>query len=66
MTRYAGEYLSEFQITRINYDLKYVDDSQMDLSQEFSATWGNDHVRLLTNSQATKSAILDAIDLAGR
>jgi len=40
----------------------YGDDDARDLSDELSPTWGSNHVQLLTNSQATRSAILSAID----
>jgi len=40
----------------------YGDKDAQALSQELSPTWGSDHIRLLTGSQATKSAILSAID----
>jgi uncharacterized repeat protein (TIGR02543 family) len=38
------------------------DDDAVDFSQALSPTWGTDHVRVLTNSQATKAAILSAIN----
>ncbi len=40
----------------------YGDNDARELSEKLSPTWGSSHVRLLTNSQATKSAILSAID----
>jgi hypothetical protein len=39
----------------------YADNNANELCTELSATWGSDNVRLLTNSQATKSDILSAI-----
>ncbi len=41
--------------------LDYADTSQQDLSNRFAYVWGTDHVRLLTNSQATKANILNAV-----
>jgi hypothetical protein len=43
-------------------DLSYCDDDAWEISQELSPVWGDDHVRVLTNSQATKANILSAID----
>jgi uncharacterized repeat protein (TIGR02543 family) len=43
-------------------DLTYADDSQQDLYDTFRTVWGNDNVRLLTNSQATKANILSAVN----
>lgn len=42
-------------------DLSYCDDDAEELYGVFSPVWGSDHTRLLTDSQATKAAILDAI-----
>lgn len=51
--------ISDYQ----NYEsLTGADDDVEELSQELSPTWGDEHIRVLTNSEATKSSILDAID----
>jgi hypothetical protein len=42
-------------------DLNYSDDDARELSQSLSPVWGSSHIRLLTDSQATKTAILSAI-----
>ncbi|MFC1875219.1 caspase family protein [Chloroflexota bacterium] len=42
-------------------DLLYNDDDARELSQLLSPIWGADHVKLLTNSEATKAGINDAI-----
>ena len=39
----------------------YSDDDALELSQLLSPIWGADHVKLLTNSAATKAGIEDAI-----
>ncbi|MHB8105395.1 MAG: caspase family protein [Dehalococcoidales bacterium] len=44
------------------YGPTYSDDNARELSQDLSPAWGSSHVRLLTNSQATKSAVLTGID----
>jgi uncharacterized repeat protein (TIGR02543 family) len=38
------------------------DDDATNFSQKLSPTWGTDHVRVLTDAQATRSAILSAIN----
>ena len=43
-------------------DLTYCDDDARDLSNVFSTVWGASHISLLIDHQATKAAILDAID----
>ena len=42
-------------------DLNYSDDDARELSDTLSPVWGTSHIRLLTDSQATKTAILSAI-----
>jgi hypothetical protein len=43
-------------------DLEYCDDDAREISQELSPVWGEDHVRVLTDSQATRANIFSAID----
>ncbi|OGO18207.1 MAG: hypothetical protein A2Z15_07290 [Chloroflexi bacterium RBG_16_50_11] len=43
-------------------DLRYCDDDARELSQELSPVWGESHIKLLIDSQATKANILAAID----
>src|SRR4030042_1153920 len=43
-------------------DLSYCDDDAQELSDALSPVWGDSHVRLLVDSQATKANILVAID----
>jgi len=43
------------------YDLVYSDDDAIKLADQLSSIWGADHIKLLTDSQATKSSIQDAI-----
>ncbi|OGN98182.1 MAG: hypothetical protein A2Y89_02385 [Chloroflexi bacterium RBG_13_51_18] len=43
-------------------DLYYADDDARDLSQELSPVWGENHITLLIDSQATKTGILAAIE----
>jgi hypothetical protein len=43
-------------------DLNYCDDDAWDLAQELSPVWGEDHVKVLTDSEATKANIFSAID----
>ena len=43
------------------YDLTYSDDDAIRLADQLSHIWGTDHIKLLINSQATKSSIQDAI-----
>lgn len=43
-------------------DLNYCDDDARELSQVLSPVWGSGHIRLLTDWQATKANILNAID----
>jgi uncharacterized repeat protein (TIGR02543 family) len=43
-------------------DLNYCDDNAREISRKLSPVWGEDHVRVLTDSQATRANILDAID----
>jgi uncharacterized caspase-like protein len=46
-----------------NFDnLTYCDDDAEDLYDVLGPAWGESHVRLLTDSQATKANILDAIE----
>jgi hypothetical protein len=42
--------------------IHYGDTGEQALYSKFASVWGSDHCRLLTNSQATKNGILDAID----
>ncbi len=42
-------------------DLNYPDDDARELSQQLSPIWGDDHVKLLTDSAATKQGIQNAI-----
>jgi len=42
--------------------MHYGDTGEQALYSKFVSVWGTDHCRLLTNSQATKNGILDAID----
>jgi hypothetical protein len=42
-------------------DLLYNDDDAQELASQLCPIWGDDHVKLLTNSMATKQAIYDAI-----
>jgi len=42
-------------------NLNYADDDARELSQLLSPIWGADHVKLLTNSAATKAGIRDAM-----
>jgi hypothetical protein len=42
-------------------DLSYCDDDAREISQELGPVWGEDHIQVLTNSEATKANILDAI-----
>jgi hypothetical protein len=42
-------------------DLSYCDDDARELSQELSPVWGEDHVRVLIDSQATRANILSSI-----
>ena len=42
-------------------DLDYADDDAQDLASQLRPIWGNDHVKLLTNSMATKDDVEDAI-----
>ena len=42
-------------------DLPYHDDDAEDLANQLRPVWGDDHVKLLTNSMATKEDIEDAI-----
>jgi uncharacterized repeat protein (TIGR02543 family) len=42
--------------------MHYGDTGEQALYNKFVSVWGSDHCRLLTNAQATKSGILDAID----
>jgi hypothetical protein len=43
-------------------DLHYCDDDALEIAQELSPVWGEDHVKVLTDSEATKANILGAID----
>ena len=43
------------------YDLAYSDDDAIKLADQLSSIWGADHIKLLVDSQATKSSIQDAI-----
>jgi hypothetical protein len=43
-------------------DLQYCDDDAREISQELSPVWGEDHVRVLTDSQATRANIFSAIE----
>ena len=43
------------------YDLAYSDDDAIELADKLSSIWGTGHVKLLVDSQATKSGIQDAI-----
>jgi hypothetical protein len=43
------------------YDLLYADNDANEIAAELSSIWGTDHVKLLINSQATKSSIQNAI-----
>ena len=43
------------------YDLVYSDDDAIELADQLSSIWGADHIKLLIDSQATKSNIQDAI-----
>ena len=43
-------------------DLDYADDDALELSQELSPFWGESHITVLIDSQATKAGILAAID----
>jgi hypothetical protein len=48
-------------------NVQFADSGQQDLYNKFVAVWGTDHCRLLTNTQATKAGILNAIDwMAGQ
>lgn len=42
-------------------DLWYCDDNAQDLYEQLAPIWGEDHVKLLVNSEATKANIEDAI-----
>jgi hypothetical protein len=42
-------------------DLTGADDDAIDFADQLSPVWGSDHIKLLTNSAATKQAIEDAI-----
>jgi len=42
-------------------DLNYADDDARELSQQLSPVWGDDHIKLLTDSAATKQGIQNAI-----
>lgn len=42
-------------------DLPYADDDAQELASQLRPIWGSDHVKLLTNSMATKNDIEDAI-----
>jgi hypothetical protein len=46
-------------------DLKYCDDDAVEYFDKMGVAWGMDHVRSFTNSQATKSAILNSIAWLG-
>jgi hypothetical protein len=52
--------VSDYQYS--DQDLRYCDDDARELSQVLSPVWGSSHIKLLTDSQATKANILDAID----
>ncbi|MFC1866216.1 caspase domain-containing protein [Chloroflexota bacterium] len=43
------------------YDLVYSDDDAIELADQLSSIWGADHIKLLVDSQATKSSIQDTI-----
>jgi hypothetical protein len=43
-------------------DLPYCDDDARELSQLLSPVWGEDHIKLLLDSQATRANILGALD----
>jgi len=43
------------------YDLVYSDDDAIEFADQLSSIWGADHIKLLVDSQATKSSIQDAI-----
>jgi hypothetical protein len=43
------------------YDLVYSDDDAIELADQLSSIWGADHIKLLVDSQATKSNIQDSI-----
>jgi hypothetical protein len=42
-------------------DLRYSDDDALDLAGEIDSYWGEDHINLLVNSQATKTNVMAAI-----
>jgi hypothetical protein len=42
-------------------DLTYADDDAQDLANQLGPIWGNDHIKLLTNSMATKQGIENAM-----
>ena len=42
-------------------DLHYCDDDAIDLFNQLAPTWGESHLKLLTDSQANKTSIQDAI-----
>jgi len=51
--------ISTFQ--NLDDEVKYAASGQQELCNGFSAVWGADHVRLVTDSEATKSGIMEAI-----
>jgi hypothetical protein len=54
--------LSNYLYSDINPPLYYSDEDALDFSEALSAAWGSDHMRILIDSQATKTNILAAID----
>jgi hypothetical protein len=54
--------VSDYQHSELLNSLYYADDDARELSQLLSPGWGEDHIRQLLDSQATKANILAALD----
>lgn len=59
--RLAVEYFIDAEGNAYPSVVKYPDDSALDLAQRLGSAWGEDHIKLLLNSEATKVDIYYAI-----